>query len=116
MQEVDQSSSRTTLPTLAEIFNHLLLVCRDENGKRITVRDIALHSPGVSVDTLYQIKQGRNENPGLAVIQAICAALKVPPILLMPKLWGMNFKIPPSMPGFPSFPNHEQFSFTKDES
>lgn len=106
----------STLPTLAQIFNHLLAECRDEQGKRITVRDIALQSPGVSVDTLYQIKQGRNENPGLVVIEAICAALKVPPILLMPRLWGLPFAIPRDMDGYPAFPTPERFTVATDES
>lgn len=105
-----------THPSLAQIFNHLLAECRDEQGKRITVRDIALQSPGVSVDTLYQIKQGRNENPGLVVIEAICAALKVPPILLMPRLWGVQFAIPRNMDGYPAFPTAERFTIATDES
>jgi transcriptional regulator with XRE-family HTH domain len=98
------------LPTLAEVFEHLLDTYRDpKTGKKLSMQDIAMRVPGVSVDTLYQIKQGRNTNPTKRVIVALSNVFNVPPLTFMPELWGKTFNIPPDMPGFAPFPRLEHF-------
>lgn len=114
---MSQSTENPPLPTLSEIFNYLLDWYRDPvTGDTLTIRQVAMRTPGVSIDMLYSIKQGRRENIGYDVIEALSAAFGVPPITFFPRLWNQAFTIPPNMKGFRPFPRSEAFAWSNDPS
>lgn len=98
------------LPTLAEIVDWLFTTYRDQDGRKLLPRDVALYGDSVSVDAIQLVRNGKSENPTHRTIEAICLAFQLPPILLFPKLWPLTlFWVPPNIPDRAPFPVANQF-------
>lgn len=98
------------LPTLAEIVDWLFTTYRDQDGRTLLPRDVALYGDNVSVDIIQKLRSGKADNPTARVIEAICLAFQLPPILLFPKLWPLTLLwVPPNIPDRAPFPVANQF-------
>lgn len=94
-----------TIPTFSELLNELFERRRRPDGRRYSLRDIAMAMSGtisprkVSHQHLSLLLKGEVENPGYDVIEGLCLVFDVSPEYFFPRLQGRRHKpLPPREP------------------